>query len=124
MNEVRRPLVVGIGRSPRSESSSDRALRFCLRTAEQTGSDTQPYSGPALALPNVCPPVAEMTPECLRNLDAVRRADGFIVAAPGYHGSMPGFVKNALDYIEDLLDDPTRYLDGRAVGCVSAASGW
>ena len=53
VNEVRRPLVVGIGGSPRSESSSDPALRFCLRTAEQAGADTQPYSGPALALPNV-----------------------------------------------------------------------
>ncbi len=47
-----------------------------------------------------------------------------MLVSPGYHGTVSGLVKNALDYIEDLRDDPRPYLDGRAVGCVATASGW
>jgi FMN reductase len=35
-------------------------------------------------------------------VEAVRGADGIIIAAPGYHGTVSGLVKNALDYLEDL----------------------
>ena len=54
----------------------------------------------------------------------VRKADGLIVASPGYHGGVSGLVKNALDLLEDLRDDERCYLDGRAVGCIVNASGW
>ena len=56
-------------------------------------------------------------------VDAVRHADGLIVATPGYHGSISGLVKNALDCLEDLREDARPYLDGRAVGCVVTAAG-
>jgi FMN reductase len=57
-------------------------------------------------------------------VDALRRADGVIIASPGYHGSVSGLVKNALDYVEDLREDDNPYLSGRAVGCVTTAYGW
>ena len=47
-----------------------------------------------------------------------------VLVSPGYHGTVSGLVKNALDYVEDLRDDVRPYLDGRAVGCVAAARGW
>jgi FMN reductase len=37
---------------------------------------------------------------------------------------MSGLVKNAIDHLEALRDDPRPYLDGRAVGVIVAASGW
>jgi FMN reductase len=46
------------------------------------------------------------------------------LVSPGYHGTVSGLVKNALDYVEDLRADPRPYLDGRAVGCVAMALGW
>jgi FMN reductase len=57
-------------------------------------------------------------------VEAVRSADGLILASPGYHGGISGLVKNALDLLEDLRDDRRCYLDGRAVGCIVTASGW
>ena len=57
-------------------------------------------------------------------VEAVRHADGLILASPGYHGGISGLVKNALDLLEDLRDDPRCYLDGRAVGCIITANGW
>jgi FMN reductase len=56
-------------------------------------------------------------------LDALRDADGLLVASPGYHGSMSGLVKNALDYIEGLRDDTRCYLDDVPVGCIVSAAG-
>jgi FMN reductase len=40
----------------------------------------------------------------------VERADGIVIASPGYHGGISGMVKNALDYLEDLRDAPRPYL--------------
>jgi FMN reductase len=51
-------------------------------------------------------------------------ADGIILGSPGYHGSISGLVKNALDYAEDLRDDVRPYFSGRAVGCIATAGGW
>ncbi|HEU0223242.1 MAG TPA: NAD(P)H-dependent oxidoreductase, partial [Paracoccaceae bacterium] len=53
----------------------------------------------------------------------IRRADGLILASPGYHGSVSGLVKNAIDYVEDLRDDSRIYLSGRAVGLIACAEG-
>jgi len=50
--------------------------------------------------------------------------DGIILGSPGYHGSISGLVKNALDYAEDLRSDPRPYFSGRAVGCIATAAGW
>ena len=49
---------------------------------------------------------------------------GSIISSPGYHGSMSGLLKNALDYIEDLRSDARPYLAGRPVGCIVCAAGW
>lgn len=53
----------------------------------------------------------------------MRHADGLLLAAPGYHGTISGLVKNALDYLEDLSKDRRPYLDGRAVGLIATAYG-
>jgi FMN reductase len=37
---------------------------------------------------------------------------------------MSGLVKNAIDHLEALRDDPRPYLDGRAVGVIVSAAGW
>lgn len=56
-------------------------------------------------------------------VQALREASGLIIASPGYHGSVSGLVKNALDYSEDLRTDDQVYLHGRAVGCIVTADG-
>ena len=57
-------------------------------------------------------------------LEGVRQADGVIIATPGYHGSVSGLIKNALDSLEGLRNDPRPYFEGRAVGCLVTADGW
>jgi FMN reductase len=59
-----------------------------------------------------------------RLCDAVRACDGLIIATPGYHGTISGLVKNALDYLEDLSHDERPYLAERPVGVVATGAGW
>jgi FMN reductase len=108
----------------RPGSSSEKALIKSLAAATAAGARTELFGGAFLAgLAIYNPHAPACGGETDRFIDAVRRADGLIVASPGYHGSISGLVKNALDGLEALRDDERPYLHGRAVGCIVAASG-
>jgi FMN reductase len=120
-----KPLVVGIGGTTRTPSSTDRALRLALGAAEDAGARTFLFDGALLnRLPHFTPGNHARSEEQRQFVEMVREADGLIVASPGYHGGVSGLVKNALDLLEDLREDPRCYLDGRAVGCIVTAAGW
>ena len=120
-----RPLIVGIGGTVRSPSSSERVLSLALAAAEASGARTRLFGGEILSrLPIYNPADGAEPPERRALVEAVREADGLIVATPGYHGSLSGLIKNALDSLEPLRDDARPYLDGRAVGCIVVADGW
>jgi FMN reductase len=119
-----RPLIVGLGGTVRPGSTSETALAKALAFAQAAGARTELFGGAFLAaLPIFDPRVQEAHTERDRLLTTLRAADGLIIASPGYHGSISGLVKNALDCLEDLRDEPRPYLDGRAVGCIVSASG-
>jgi len=119
-----RPLIVGIGGTIRLGSSSEQALRFALAKARELGADTELLSGSDIALPIYAPEVPDRDATAQHFVAVLRRAHGIIVASPGYHGSMSGLVKNALDYVEDMRNGDPPYFDGRAVGLIACASGW
>jgi FMN reductase len=116
--------VVGIGGSIRADSQSERALRIALGGARDAGAQTQEITGEDLVLPFYDPSVPDRPDAAKRLVEALRTADGVVLVSPGYHGTVSGLVKNALDYVEDLREDRRPYLDGRAIGCVAAAQGW
>jgi FMN reductase len=116
--------VVGIGGSIRPNSQSERALRIALSGASEAGAKIIEITGPDLILPFYDPSVPARPDNAKRLVDSLRDADGVVLVSPGYHGTVSGLVKNALDYVEDLRGEPHPYLDGRAVGCVAAAQGW
>jgi FMN reductase len=118
------PLVVGVGGTLRSNSSTERALRHCLDAVEQLGGRTRLYSGAEINLPMYNPHDPARTPPAIALIDALREADAVVVGSPGYHGGISGLVKNALDYIEDMRDDSRVYLDNKPWGCISCAYGW
>ncbi|WP_116810759.1 NADPH-dependent FMN reductase [Steroidobacter cummioxidans] len=117
--------IVGIGGTSKAGSSTEKALAACLAAAERLGAQVQLIPGTALAcLPLYSPEETLRTPEQQRFVDQVRQADGLILATPAYHAGMSGLLKNAIDLLEDLRDEPRPYLDGRAVGCIVTAYGW
>jgi len=122
---MRAPHIVGIGGTTRPSSSTERALRHALAACEHQGATTTCFAGVELnALPHYAPEDPARTEGALRLIEEVRRADGLIVASPGYHGSVAGLVKNAIDYTEDLRDDERCYLTGKAVGLIATGAGW
>lgn len=118
-----RPYIVGLGGATHSNSSTERFLRLALSAAEDAGATTSLLGAAALNVPMYRfgipkdAPVAQLVAE-------LRRADGFIIASPGYHGTVSGLVKNALDYVEETSADERPYFSGRAAGCMAVASGW
>ena len=119
-----KPLIVGLGGTLRSNSSTERALRYCLDCVQRQGGRTLLFCGGDLDLPMYVPHELIRSPKAAALVDALRAADAVIVASPGYHGAVSGLVKNALDYFEDLRDDPRAYLDNTPWGCISCAYGW
>ncbi|MFG3522003.1 NADPH-dependent FMN reductase [Nocardia nova] len=116
--------IVGLGGTLRAASSTESALRHALDAAATHGAHTELFDGSVLARLPMYDPDAPRGADARRLVDALRTADGVIIASPGYHGSVSGLVKNALDYVEDLREDSNPYLTGRAVGCVTTAYGW
>ena len=96
-----------------------------MEAAERAGARTRLLSGVFLSkLPIYDPTTSLNSPELAVMLDAVREADGVIISTPGYHGSVSGLIKNAIDGLEGLRQDARPYLEGRAVGCIVVADGW
>jgi len=115
--------VVGIGGSVDPQSQSDRALRAVLASVVELGASVTHFSGASLDLPPYHSD-AEVPLRARDYIESVRRADALVISSPGYHGTVSGLVKNALDYLEELRRDQRPYLDGRPVGVLAVARGW
>lgn len=117
--------IVGLGGTAKPSSSTELALKVALDAATDAGAEVRLFDGPFLsALPIYGVPGSESSEAGKALVDAVREADGLILASPGYHGSISGGVKNAIDYLEETARDGRVYLDGLPVGLIATAYGW
>ena len=116
--------IVGIGGTTRAHSSTEKALKVALAAARVLGARTTLLGARELDLPPYAPENAERAPAARHFVEEIRRADGLILASPGYHGGISGLVKNAIDYAEDLSRDAAPYLQGRPVGLIATGAGW
>lgn len=55
-----------------------------------------------------------------RLVDRIRRADGVLIATPEYNYSIPGVLKNAIDWVSRADDQP---FNGKAVAIMGASMG-
>lgn len=120
----RPPFVVALGGTTSPDSTTEKALRIALAGAKAGGAETLLITGPELELPIYAWERKERNEAALHLIAALRRADGIIIGSPGYHGSISGLVKNALDYVEDMAKDEWPYFHGRPVGAVTTGAGW
>ena len=115
--------LVAIGGTVNPGSTTEQALRLAAAEAGKDGAEVQVFGGAYLAgLPHYRGADHTLA-DGAELVEAVRRADGLLISAPGYHGTISGLVKNALDYLEELARDERPYLDGRAVGLIATAYG-
>lgn len=115
--------IVAIGGTVNPGSTTEQALRLAARTAGADGAEVQVFGGAYLSTLPHYGSAAHAKDDGAELVEAVRTADGVLIAAPGYHGTISGLVKNALDYLENLSKDSRPYLDGRAVGLIATAFG-
>lgn len=118
-----KPLIVGIGGTPREQSSTELAL---LQACEAIGNEAEIriFAGRDLLLPLYQPGAASRDAGAAALVSALLHCDGLIIASPAYHGSVSGLVKNALDYAEELSGEERPYLDGVPIGLIACAAGW
>lgn len=115
--------IVAIGGTVYPGSTTEQALRLATRPAAEAGAEVSVFGGEYLATLAHYRGTGYTQGNGGELVEAVRQADGVIISAPGYHGTISGLVKNALDYLEDLSRDARPYLDGRAVGLITTAHG-
>jgi chromate reductase len=65
--------------------------------------------------------VEPTAPEVTRLRDAIADADGILIATPEYNGSIPGLLKNALDWASRPF--PNNPLRGKPVAVIGASTG-
>ena len=118
------PHIVGLGGNAIPGGSAEKLLRRALEGCEALGAQTQLFTGPAIDLPMYAPHRHKRNAKARALICALREASGIIIASPGYHGTVSGLVKNALDYAQDMAGDEAPYFDGRAVGLIAVAGGW
>ena len=117
--------IVGIGGTTKPGSSTERALAVALQACAALGAHTRLFGGAALAALPMYSPEDQTRAQSQRDfIQAVKEADGIILATPAYHAGMSGLMKNAVDLLEDLRADTRPYLHDRAVGCIVTAYGW
>ena len=124
VSQVNPPYILAVGGTLRPNSSTEKAMQHVLNAAQRAGARTKLISGPLLQLPLYQPENSERGEGARQLVADLALADGIIIGSPGYHGSISGLVKNALDYAEDLRNDRRPYFSGRAVGCIATAGGW
>lgn len=117
------PHIVALGGTLRAQSTTGKLLASALEIAEARGARTTLLTGEDIAFPHYEPGNADSA-AIGRYLEALRSADAVIVGSPGYHGTLSGLVKTALDYVEQLRSDDRVYLDGLPVGLIATAAGW
>ena len=116
-------IIVAIGGTVRPRSSTELALETASAAARAGGAEVFAFAGEYLAaLPHYRGPDWKAD-DGKEMIDAVRKADGILLASPGYHGTVSGMVKNAIDYLEELANDSRPYLQGRPVGLIVTAFG-
>lgn len=122
--EGRKPLIFAVGGSHRPDASTDKALRVATVAAQQAGAEIEFMAGSQLQFPIYGSTDPHLIPSLQQFLKLYQRCDGLLLASPGYHGSISGLLKNALDYTDILREKGKPYLDGKAVGCIVCAYGW
>ena len=87
--------VVGLGGTYRPHSSTEQALKLALAACAARGAEVELFGAEALDLPMYRPSmVAGGTPTptaALRMIDAVRAADGVIIASPATTAASPAW---------------------------------
>jgi chromate reductase len=115
-------LVLGLSGSLRRDSYNSALLRHAGDLFEAEGAEFEIYDGLREIPPYDADYDTEDVPEAVSRIrEAVRDADAVFFATPEYNSSIPGALKNALDWLSrPLAGNPLRY---KPVAVIGASAG-
>ncbi|HEY9846192.1 MAG TPA: NADPH-dependent FMN reductase [Candidatus Caenarcaniphilales bacterium] len=110
--------IVGIAGSLRPNSHTHQALNLAIQRVAAIGATVELLDLRTMKLP-FCHGGDSYPgyPDVERLQEAVKQADGLILATPEYHGSVSGVLKNALDLMS------FEHLSDKVVGLISVLGG-
>jgi chromate reductase len=115
--------LIGLCGSLRRESFNLKLLRAAAAAMPEGSSlqmesirDIPLYDGDVEAEQGIPPPVQHLK-------DRVAAADGLLIVTPEYNNSMPGVLKNAIDWLSRPPADIPRVFRGRPVAIMGATPG-
>jgi NAD(P)H-dependent FMN reductase len=117
------PTIVAISGSLRRGSFNTMLIRALAAAAPQ-GTTIDIASIRDIPLYDADVDVAAGPPQAVRELkERIAAADGLLLASPEYNNSIPGVLKNAIDWTSRPGADIGRVFGGRPVGIVGATTG-
>jgi chromate reductase, NAD(P)H dehydrogenase (quinone) len=113
--------ILAISGSLRTESFNRKALQIAKKKASELGADVREIDLKTLALPVFDEDLrANGFPESVKTLkQAIESADVLLIATPEYNHSLPGPLKNAIDW----ASDKTNPFSGKTAAIFGASSG-
>lgn len=117
--------VLALGGTLKPKSRSLGALKYALNAAKDAGATTELLDLNELDLPMFHPGkrLEEYDETVQQFIESVRHADAMLWSTAGYHGTLAGVTKNALDFLEYLSGGNRPYLDGKVIGLIAVAGG-
>ncbi|GAA6765775.1 hypothetical protein AAFH68_17130 [Flavobacterium sp. CGRL1] len=104
-------------------STSSRLSEYLVNKLQTEKIETQLFTLNNAGIPLLDTLLEETPPGVQAMLDIFLGADAHIWLAPLYHGSIPGVMKNCLDWLELSADYSKPYLSEKIIGFISWADG-
>ena len=119
--------ILGLGGSNSQPANSITALNIAADGAREAGASVEVINFANLNLPFFVPnqPIeVYVQSEAIASLlEKVKAADGYLLCAPTYHGTIGGLWKNGMDFLELLPRRPKTYLEGKICGLMAVGGG-
>jgi chromate reductase, NAD(P)H dehydrogenase (quinone) len=122
------PKILAVAGSYREHSYNKRILNTAVEGAREAGGDVIVVDLRDFALPVYCADDVErggFHAEAIRLQDLIDQCDGFLIASPEYNGSIPGGLKNAIDWASRKNDKYGMYevFKGKTAAMMTASPG-
>ncbi len=115
--------LVGLSGSLRRASFNTALLKAAAASAP-VGAELRCHTPHGIPLYDGDAEAADGIPQAVARLkDAIAASDGLLLVTPEYNNSMPGVLKNAIDWLSRPAQDARRVFSGKPVALMGASPG-